>query len=88
MPWKIPIIVNYPPALKDVTGPRNMVHSWATTTDDATVQPRWGKIGKQKIEDAGTLYPPRMKPWMMKYWIWLLSSPIKPLLRISRFSYG
>jgi arylsulfatase A-like enzyme len=52
---------NYPPALKDVTGPRNMVHSWATTVDDATVQPRWGKIGKQKIEDAGTLYPPRME---------------------------
>ncbi|HSZ32559.1 MAG TPA: sulfatase-like hydrolase/transferase, partial [Puia sp.] len=52
---------NYPPALKDVTGPRNMVHSWATTADDPTVQPRWGKIGKQKIEDAGTLYPPRME---------------------------
>ena len=27
------------------------------TSDDPTVQPRWGKIGKQKIEDAGTLYP-------------------------------
>ena len=38
-------------------GPRNMVHSWATDMDDPTVQPRWGKIGKQKIEDAGTLYP-------------------------------
>jgi arylsulfatase len=23
--------------------------------------PRWGKIGKQRIEDAGTLYPERMK---------------------------
>ena len=23
--------------------------------------PRWGKVGKQKIEDAGTLYPERMK---------------------------
>ena len=38
-----------------------MVHSWATDKDDATVQPRWGKIGKQKIEDAGTLYPKRME---------------------------
>ena len=38
-----------------------MVHSWATDTDDPTVQPRWGKIGKQKIEDAGTLYPKRME---------------------------
>lgn len=52
---------NYPQALKDRVGPRNMVHSWATTTDDQTVQPRWGKIGKQRIEDAGTLYPERMK---------------------------
>jgi arylsulfatase len=38
-----------------------MIHSWATDTDDATVQPRWGKIGKQKIEDAGQLCPERMK---------------------------
>jgi arylsulfatase len=29
--------------------------------DDATVQPRWGKIGKQKIEDAGELCPKRME---------------------------
>jgi arylsulfatase A-like enzyme len=52
---------NYPPALKDKVGPRNMVHSWATNTDDGTVQPRWGKIGKQKIEDAGALCPKRME---------------------------
>src|SRR6266487_3916439 len=52
---------NYPQNLLDKVGPRNMVHSWATDTDDATVMPRWGKIGKQKIEDAGTLYPERMK---------------------------
>jgi arylsulfatase len=52
---------NYPQDLLAKVGPRNMVHSWATTTDDATVMPRWGKVGKQKIEDAGTLYPERMK---------------------------
>ena len=52
---------NYPPELKETVGPRNMVHSWATTTDDQTVMPRWGKVGKQKIEDAGPLYPERMK---------------------------
>ena len=52
---------NYPQALKDRVGPRNMVHSWATDRDDPTVQPRWGKIGKQRIEDAGTLYPKRME---------------------------
>ena len=52
-----PFSRTYPPALKDTVGPRNMVHSWATTTDDPTEQPRWGKIGKQKIEDAGPLPP-------------------------------
>jgi arylsulfatase A-like enzyme len=52
---------NYPQALIDQVGPRNMVHSWATDKDDPTVQPRWGKVGMQRIEDAGPLYPERMK---------------------------
>jgi arylsulfatase len=47
----------YPPALRDQVGPRNMVHCWATDTDDSTTQPRWGKIGKQKIQDEGPLPP-------------------------------
>ena len=52
---------NYPPAMKDKVGPRNMLHCWATNTDDPTEQPRWGRIGKQRIEDAGPLYPKRME---------------------------
>jgi arylsulfatase A-like enzyme len=52
---------NYPPELKDKVGPRNLLHTWATEKDDPTEQPRWGKVGKQKIEDAGTLYPKRME---------------------------
>jgi len=52
---------NYPQNLKDKIGPRNMLHTWASTTDDPTVMPRWGKVGKQKIEDAGKLYPKRME---------------------------
>ncbi len=52
---------NYPQNLLDKVGPRNMLHTWATTTDDPTVDPRWGKVGMQKIEDAGTLYPERME---------------------------
>src|SRR3954452_9307195 len=40
---------NYPQALLATVGPRNMVHSWATTVDDPTVQTCWGKNGKQKI---------------------------------------
>jgi arylsulfatase A-like enzyme len=51
---------NYPPSLKVSVGPRNMLHTWATDQDDPTEQPRWGKVGKQKIEDAGELCPKRM----------------------------
>src|SRR5829696_6598439 len=39
----------YPQELLNTVGPRNMVHSWATDADDPTVDPRWGKVGKQKI---------------------------------------
>ena len=44
-------------AYRDKYGPRNLVHSWATDTDNATEMPRWGKVGKQKIVDEGPLPP-------------------------------
>jgi arylsulfatase len=56
-----PCHVNYPASAKETVGPRNMLHTWATTTDDPTVQPRWGKVGKQKITDDGPLCPQRME---------------------------
>ena len=52
-----PFHPNYPQNLLNVVGPRNLVHSWATGVDDPTEMPRWGKIGKQKIEDEGPLPP-------------------------------
>ncbi|MGZ3497192.1 MAG: arylsulfatase [Vulcanimicrobiaceae bacterium] len=48
---------SYPPELKDRVGPRNVVHCLATDVDDPTVDPRWGKVGKQKITDEGPLPP-------------------------------
>ncbi len=42
-------------------GPRNLVRSFATDVDDATEQPRWGRIGKQSIVDEGPL-PPHPRP--------------------------
>ncbi len=56
-----PFWPGYPTELLDTIGPRNMVHSWASDKSDSTVQPRWGKIGKQRIEDAGALPPKRME---------------------------
>ena len=52
-----PFDPNYPPEMKDKVGPRNIIHSWAQDKDDPTVDPRWGKIGKQKIVDEGPLPP-------------------------------
>jgi arylsulfatase A-like enzyme len=44
-------------------GPRNIVDTKATTVDDATTDPRWGKVGKQTIVDGGPLPPhPNMDP--------------------------
>jgi arylsulfatase len=42
---------------RDKVGPRDLIHTYATTTDDPTEQPRWGRIGKQRIVDEGPLAP-------------------------------
>jgi arylsulfatase len=52
-----PYWFDYPQDWIDKYGPRNLVHSWATDTDDPTVMPRWGKVGKQRIVDEGPLAP-------------------------------
>jgi arylsulfatase len=44
-------------AFYNMHGPRSLVHTWATDTDDPTAMPRWGKVGKQKIVDEGPLPP-------------------------------
>lgn len=56
-----PFHPNYPPALKEKVGPRNLLHCLASDQDDPTVDPRWGRIGKQKITDEGPL-PPHPMP--------------------------
>jgi arylsulfatase A-like enzyme len=57
-----PYWFDYPQDWIDKTGPRNLTHCWAADTDDTTVMPRWGKVGKQKIVDEGPLAPfPNMK---------------------------
>jgi arylsulfatase len=52
-----PYWFDYPQDWIDKTGPRNLVHSFATEVDDPTVQPRWGRVGKQRIVDEGPLAP-------------------------------
>lgn len=57
---------NYPsekdfPEYRKKFGPRGVIHSWATDQDDATEEPRWGRVGKQRIEDTGPLTKKRME---------------------------
>jgi arylsulfatase A-like enzyme len=54
---------DYPkdPRFKERFGPRGVLHCWATDRDDPTEQPRWGRIGKQRIEDTGPLTRKRME---------------------------
>ncbi|HVU07354.1 MAG TPA: arylsulfatase [Verrucomicrobiae bacterium] len=42
-------------------GPRGVLHAWATDVDDSTVDPKFGRVGKQKIEDTGPLTRKRME---------------------------
>jgi arylsulfatase len=49
------------PGLRQKVMPRGVLRSWATDTDDPTEMPRWGRVGKQKIEDTGPLTKKRME---------------------------
>jgi arylsulfatase A-like enzyme len=42
-------------------GPRGVLHTWATDKDDPSEDPKFGKVGKQKIEDTGKLTRKRME---------------------------
>jgi arylsulfatase A-like enzyme len=56
---------DYPkqPQFHAMFGPRNIVDSKATTTDDPATDPRWGRVGRQTLADGGPLPPgPNMDP--------------------------
>jgi arylsulfatase A-like enzyme len=58
-----PELPDYPkdPAYLAKFGPRGVLKCVATNSDDATVDPRFGKVGKQRIEDTGPLTKKRME---------------------------
>jgi len=45
----------------DNNSPRGVLRCKASQTDDPTVQPHWGRVGKQTIEDTGPLNRKRME---------------------------
>jgi arylsulfatase len=61
-----PELPDYPsekdfPEFRKRFGPRGVLHCHATDKDDPTVDPRFGKVGRQKIEDTGPLTKKRME---------------------------
>lgn len=58
-----PELPDYPkdPAYRAQFGPRGVLRCWATSEEDHTVDPRFGKVGKQRIEDTGALTKKRME---------------------------
>jgi arylsulfatase len=61
-----PELPDYPnekdfPEFRKKFGPRGVLRCVATDKDDTTVDPRFGKVGKQKIEDTGPLTKKRME---------------------------
>jgi arylsulfatase len=61
-----PELPNWPPAerfprFNDRFAPRGVIHSWATDEDDPTEDPRYGRVGRQRIEDTGPLTKKRME---------------------------
>lgn len=49
------------PEYTKAVGPRGVLHAWATDVDDPTVDPKFGRVGKQKIENTGMLTRERME---------------------------
>ncbi|MFO1020222.1 MAG: arylsulfatase [Planctomycetales bacterium] len=58
-----PELPDYPkdPEFRKKFGPRGVLECKATDVDDETVDPRFGKVGKQTIKDTGPLTKKRME---------------------------
>lgn len=58
------------PQYKEKLGPRGVLHTLATDQDDSTTDPKFGRVGRQKIEDTGPLTRKRMETFdaeVLKY---------------------
>ena len=57
--------VNYPqnPEFFNKFGPRDSIHTWATDEFDNTEDPRFGVVGRQRIESTGQVTIERMKTY-------------------------
>src|ERR1700753_735436 len=49
------------PGFNEQFRPRGVLHCWATEEDDDSEHERWGRVGRQRIEDTGPLTQKRME---------------------------
>jgi arylsulfatase A-like enzyme len=49
------------PTFNEMFRPRGVIHSFATEADDPTEEGRYGRVGRQRIEDTGPLTKKRME---------------------------
>jgi arylsulfatase A-like enzyme len=61
-----PELPNYPPEdefprFRERFGPRGVLRCKAANKDDSKEHPRWGRVGKQRIQDTGPLTKKRME---------------------------
>ncbi|CAM2990948.1 arylsulfatase [Prescottella defluvii] len=61
-----PELPDYPheeqfPRLYNLQKPRGVLRSWATDEDDSAEDPKFGRVGRQRIEDTGPLTKKRME---------------------------
>ena len=49
------------PEYKKTFGPRGVLHCWATDKDDPATDPKFGRVGRQRIKDTGPLTRKRME---------------------------
>jgi arylsulfatase len=49
------------PEYTKTMGPRGTFHAWATDVDDPTTDPKFGRVGKQRIQSTGMLTRERMQ---------------------------
>jgi len=56
-------MVTFPASSARTTWARDAIHTWATDTFDKTEDPRFGVVGKQKIESTGQVTKKRMETY-------------------------
>ena len=76
------------PRLYELQLPRGVIHSWATEEDDATEDPKFGRVGKQRSKTPGPLRRSGWKRSTTRRWAPASTSSSASTSPTRRFSCG